>query len=119
MMIIDTTKVTLCNMITIVELPSYIKKAQSCFDEDSQKAVIDYLAVYPDSGVIIKGAGGIRKLRWSIDGKGKSGGVRVIYYYYNNSKPLYLLALFKKNEKSNLTKEERNTLAAMVAMLKK
>jgi mRNA-degrading endonuclease RelE of RelBE toxin-antitoxin system len=48
--------------------------------------------------------GGLRKLRWSAHGKGKSGGVRVIYYYHNESIPLFLLTVFGKGEKVNLSK---------------
>jgi len=65
----------------------------------------------------MQGTGGIRKLRWSAQGKGKSGGVRVIYYYHNKSMPLFLLTLFGKGEKSNLTKSERNDLAKFTSLL--
>ncbi|WP_440617665.1 type II toxin-antitoxin system RelE/ParE family toxin [Cysteiniphilum sp. 6C5] len=106
-------------MITVVELPSYIKKANVCLTTDNQKSLVDYLAVYPEAGAIMEGTGGIRKLRWATENSGKSGGVRVIYYYYNESIPLYLIAMFKKSEKANLTKAERNDLAAMVELLKK
>ncbi|GGF88119.1 MULTISPECIES: type II toxin-antitoxin system RelE/ParE family toxin [Cysteiniphilum] len=106
-------------MITIVELPSYIKKASTCLTADNQKALVDYLAVYPEAGVIMEGTGGVRKLRWATENSGKSGGVRVIYYYYNETMPLYLIAMFKKSEKANLNKAERNDLVIMVELLKK
>lgn len=77
------------------------------------------MAVYPEAGVIMEGTGGIRKLRWATENSGKSGGVRVIYYYYNETMPLYLIAMFKKSEKANLNKSERNDLAIMVELLKK
>ena len=64
------------------------------------------------------GTGGIRKLRWSAQGKGKSGGVRVIYYYYNKSIPLFLLTVFGKGEKANLSKAESNELAKLTKLLK-
>ena len=60
----------------------------------------------------------IRKLRWSAQGKGKSGGVRVIYYYYNKSIPLFLLTVFGKGEKVNLSKEESNELAKLTKLLR-
>ena len=65
----------------------------------------------------MKGTGGIRKLRWAAQGKGKSGGVRVIYYYHNRGMPLFLLTVFGKGEKSNLTKSERNELARLTPLL--
>ena len=65
----------------------------------------------------MQGTGGIRKLRWSAQGRGKSGGVRVIYYYHNGSVPLFLLTVFGKGEKANLSKAERNDLAIFTTLL--
>ena len=65
----------------------------------------------------MQGTGGIRKLRWSAQGKGKSGGVRVIYYYHNGTMPLFLLTAFGKGEKANLSKAERNELAKFTKLL--
>lgn len=67
----------------------------------------------------MQGTGGIRKLRWSAHGKGKSGGVRVIYYYHNESIPLFLLTVFGKGEKANLSKSERNDLTRFTSLLVK
>lgn len=59
----------------------------------------------------MRGTGGIRKFRWASGSKGKSGGVRVIYYFHNESMPLFLLSVFSKSEKANLSMSERNELA--------
>lgn len=67
----------------------------------------------------MKGTGGIRKLRWSAQGKGKSAGVRVIYYHHSDAMPLFLLTLFGKGKKANLTKNERNDLAKFTSLLVK
>ena len=79
--------------------------------------MVNYLAAHPAAGDIMQGTGGIRKLRWSAQGKGKSGGVRVIYYYHNKSIPLFLLTVFGKGEKANLSKSERNDLASLTSLL--
>lgn len=65
----------------------------------------------------MRGTGGVRKLRWGKGGRGKSGGVRVIYYFHDERLSLYLLTLFAKNEQANLTARERNVLAALVDTL--
>lgn len=65
----------------------------------------------------MQGTGGIRKLRWSAQGRGKSGGVRVIYYHHNGSMPLFLLTVFGKGEKANLSKAERIELAKFTSLL--
>lgn len=69
------------------------------------------------TGDVMRGTGGVRKLRWGKGGRGKSGGVRVIYYFHDERLPLYLLTLFAKNEQANLTARERNVLAALVDTL--
>jgi len=79
--------------------------------------MINYLAAHPAAGDIMQGTGGIRKLRWSAQGKGKSGGVRIIYYHHNESIPLFLLTLFVKGEKADLTKAECNDLAKFTSLL--
>ena len=79
--------------------------------------VLSYLAAHPKTGDLIEGTGGVRKLRWGRGGRGKSGGVRIIYYYHSELMPLYLLTLFAKNEQDNLSKAERNELAKLVDIL--
>ncbi len=88
-------------------------------EEEDRKSLIDYIAIYPKAGKILKGTGGIRKLRWARKGKGKSGGVRVIYYFYDETVPLFLLTIFGKKEKENLSKAERNKLARLTKMIVK
>lgn len=104
-------------MHTIAELPQYIKRAERLLSERQRQEVIDFLAENPDSGVLIRGTGGIRKLRWGREGMGKSGGVRVIYYYHNEAIPLYLLTVFGKGEKSTLSKAEEHELTALAKVL--
>ena len=102
---------------TIAELPEYIKRSDSLLTESERKNVIDYLSEHPKSGAMIEGTGGIRKLRWSKGKKGKSGGVRIIYYYHDERIPLYLMTMFGKNERANLTKADRNALSKLVKIL--
>lgn len=63
------------------------------------------------------GTGGVRKLRWGVGSRGKSGGVRVIYYYHNKTVPIFLLGLFAKNVKVDLTPNERNELKRLLPIL--
>jgi hypothetical protein len=106
-------------MQTIVELPEFLKKSSKLLSHQQTLSVVNYLASHPTSGDLIKDTGGIRKLRWSAQGKGKSGGVRIIYYYHNESMPLFLLTVFGKGEKANLSKAERNELAKFTSLLVK
>jgi len=103
--------------ITVVELPEFRRRVEDLLAEDEQEKLITYLSVQPKSGVLIQGTGGVRKLRWARSGSGKSGGVRIIYFFYNEFIPLFLLTVFAKNEKENLSKAERNELAVLTRLL--
>ena len=65
-------------MITIAELPEYIRQAERLLTVEERQDIVSYLAAHPKSGDLIEGTGGIRKMRWGRGGRGKSGGVRVI-----------------------------------------
>jgi hypothetical protein len=72
------------------------------------------LIEHPDDGDIIPGAGGIRKIRWGAKGRGKRGGVRIIYYWRTVCGHIYLLSIYGKNEASDLTQKEKNYLKKLV-----
>ena len=106
-------------MITVAETGPFQRKVGRLLSEDEKSELIAYLSMNPNAGVLIQGTGGIRKLRWARSGQGKSGGVRVIYYFHNEQLPLYLLALFGKNEKANISMEEKKLLSKVVRDLVK
>ena len=103
-------------MHTVVELPTYSSRAKSLLSEDEQKGIISYLAEHPDAGELIRETGGVRKLRWKRGVSGKSGGVRVIYFYHNARIPLFLLTMYGKNEQDNLTREQRHQMKKLVTV---
>lgn len=98
-------------MIAVTETEPFQNKINKLLSKEEKDDLIAYLSEHPSSGVLIQGTGGIRKLRWARGNKGKSGGVRVIYYFHSNVMPLYLLAAFGKNEKANISVEEKNILS--------
>lgn len=104
-------------MITVAETTEYARRARKLLSEKERSDLITYLAANPEAGDIMEGTGGVRKVRWAREGKGKSGGVRVIYFYHNEAMPLYLLTLYGKSEKDNLSAAERNELAKLVSLL--
>jgi hypothetical protein len=101
-------------MITVAETLPFRRKAESLLTPEEREGLIDYLAEHPTAGVLIQGTGGIRKLRWGAEGRGKRGGTRVIYFVGGEEMPLYLLALFAKNEKADLSFAERRQLRSLV-----
>ena len=81
-------------LITIVELPEYIKRAEKILPEVERDELLYYLSSKPKAGNLMQGTRGVRKLRWASKGKGKSGGSRIIYFFYNEAIPLFLLSIF-------------------------
>ena len=104
-------------LLTVAELPEYLRTATKLMADADRRAIVDHLAAHPQAGNLIEGTGGVRKLRWGRDGRGKSGGVRVIYYFHSEAMPLYLLTMFAKNERADLSRAERNELAGLVDVL--
>ena len=104
-------------LYTVAETPQYIRQVEKLLSSDERSDLILYLAAHPRAGDLIEGTGGVRKLRWARGSRGKSGGVRLIYYVHSDAMPLYLLTLFAKNERANLSKAERNDLADLVDIL--
>jgi hypothetical protein len=101
-------------MQTVVETPSYLADAERLFSPDERVAIVDRLAAEPTCGVVIPRSGGIRKVRFGFGGRGQSGGARIIYLFSGAGLPVFVLAVFAKNEKANLSAAERNALARMV-----
>ena len=104
-------------MITIAETKPYRKKAARLLSEEERNELIAYLSAHPASGAIVQGTNGVRKLRWARSGGGKSGGYRIIYYFHSEIMPLYLLAVFGKNEKANISDKEKQVLAKVAQQI--
>ena len=104
-------------MQTVAETPEYLRRCDKLLTEGERRDVVDYLAAHPKAGDLMEGTGGVRKIRWARAGRGKSGGVRIIYYVHSEAMPLYLLTVFAKNDRTNLSKAERNDLADLVELL--
>ena len=80
---------------------------------------MDFIAANPLSGDLIAETGGVRKVRWTHAGTGKRGGVRVIYFYYDLGRPLYLLMVYAKARRENLTADEKRAVRKLAAVLKR
>ena len=104
-------------MHTVVETVPYLADAERLFSAEEQEMIIDTVSADPRCGVVMPGTGGVRKLRVAVSGRGKRGGARVIYLFGGANLPVFLLAGFAKNEKSDLSQAERNDLTKMTAEL--
>lgn len=97
-------------MQTVVETPTYLASANKLFSEEERADIVALVAADPECGDLIGGTGGFRKVRVARKGMGKSGGARVVYIWRNDRFPVFLIAVFSKNEKENLSMAERNAL---------
>lgn len=103
---------------TIVELKGYLSEAQKLFTEEEMEDIKVSIASDPTAGVLMQNTGGVRKIRVARDGRGKSGGARVIYFFGGDEIPIFLLTVFAKNEKANLSKADCNALAKLTRELR-
>jgi hypothetical protein len=103
--------------VSVVETPEFLAAAQRIMAEDECGLLVDYLARNPSAGDIIPGTGGVRKLRWALEGRGKRGGARVVYYYHSDDMPIFALTAYAKNERANLSQAERNDFRRLTALL--
>lgn len=105
---------------TVIETPEYIDKAKDCMDENTRNEFINFIAGNPLAGELISGAGGARKVRWQSDvNKGKRGGARIIYYYHDEDMPIYLFTVYKKNQRENISSEEKKILYKVIKLIVK
>ena len=105
---------------TFVELPIFQKKwkAMGLNDKDL-KRLQEELIADPKVGAAIQGAGGLRKMRFAFEQRGRSGSVRVIYVDFEIYEKIYLITAYPKNEKENLTSAEKNELKQMIQILER
>jgi len=102
------------NLVTIVETLSFIKESRKLVDEEEIIVLKNHLAGNPEAGDLIPGLRGIRKVRWQANQKGKRGGSRVIYFFYNLNIPLFLLDIYPKSKKEDLSPIEKKLLNKLV-----
>jgi len=100
--------------VLFVETPVFTGLVRKSLDDDEYRALQLTLLLRPEQGPLIPGSGGLRKIRWGKEGRGKRGGVRVIYYWEKRSSRCFMLFLFAKNEQGDLTPGQVRTLARLV-----
>jgi hypothetical protein len=105
--------------VTVVETPQFLRQAGDVWTEDERTDFVDYIARNPEAGDVIPETGGVRKLRWRRQGSGKRGGVRVIYFYHNTTAPIFLLMVYAKAVREDVSPDAKKALAEFAARLKR
>ena len=101
-----------------IESEAFEQNRERYLGDDQYGLLQAALMANPEAGALIPGAGGVRKVRWAVDGKGKRGGLRVIYYWITARGHILLLTLYRKFEVNDLSSKERKALGVLVKTLK-
>ncbi len=104
-------------MIDVIPLASFRKAVKKLFSDAELAALIEFVGAHPEQGDVIPGTGGLRKLRWALTGQGRRGGSRVIYYYHRSEWQVLLLSAYAKNQKEDLTAQDKKLLARIVKQI--
>ncbi len=100
----------------IIETVIFTKKVISLLKDEEYRDLQNELILNPEKGKIIRGSGGLRKIRWAISGRGKSSGVRIIYYWIKNKEIILMLLVYPKNEQDNINPSQLKILKSLVEM---
>jgi hypothetical protein len=109
--------VVLPPLVAVIETPEFVATTRKLMSDEDREELIGYQSCNPTAGVLVPGAGGVRKLRWALEGRGKRGGARIVYFFRSMDVPLFALTAFAKNDRSKLTQEERNDYRRIVKRL--
>ena len=102
------------HLLSFRETRAFTRDVLSLLSEEGYFAFQNYLQDNFHLGDAIPGGNGLRKIRWRVEGKGKSGGVRIIYYFASEKGYIYLMAIYGKNQQANIDKTQLKQLAAQV-----
>jgi hypothetical protein len=100
--------------MVIIETSVFTRQVQTLLTDDEYRRLQIVLVIRPDVGDLIPGSGGLRKMRWGIQGRGKRGGVRVIYYWAVQQDRILMLLLYAKNVQDDLTAEQLKVLRNII-----
>jgi mRNA-degrading endonuclease RelE of RelBE toxin-antitoxin system len=103
--------------VSVVETPEFLAATRKILFGSERALLVDYLAYNPAAGDVIPGTGGVRKLRWGMEGRGRRGGARVIYFFHDVGMPIFALTAFAKNQKVDLSQRDRNALSELTRHL--
>ena len=102
--------------MVLIETPTFTRRVLALLDDDHYRELQNHLVRHPSAGKIIPGTGGLRKIRWAAAGRGKRGGLRIIYYWWVPQDRISLLLIYAKNEQDNLTPAQAKQLKRILEL---
>jgi hypothetical protein len=106
-------------LITVAETPLFVRQADKVWTDAEREEFVDFIAGNPEVGDVISETGGVRKVRWGSASSGKRGGARVIYFHHGVDRPLYLLMVYAKARREDLSADDKRAVRKLAAILKK
>jgi hypothetical protein len=98
-------------------MPEFLAATKKLMDDEERAELVAYMAFNPTAGDVVPGSGGVRKVRWGLEGRGKRGGARVIYFFHDLEMPLYIFTAYAKNERENLDPSEMKAFQKLSQVL--
>jgi hypothetical protein len=105
-------------LITVAETLTFMRQVANIWSDEEREAFVDFIAKNPEAGDVIPETGGVRKVRWRMQGRGKRGGTRVIYFFYHRDAPIYLLMVYAKGARENISPEAKKLVRQFAARIK-
>jgi hypothetical protein len=101
-------------MVSVVETPLFLARAERLMSDTEREALVTQVAADPTAGDLVRGTGGLRKMRIPLQGRGKRGGGRLIYWFHSTRLPVVMLLAFAKNEKEDLSSDDYKRLVKAI-----
>jgi hypothetical protein len=105
-------------LIAVAETSLFVRQAEKIWNDEERAVFVTFIAGNPEAGDVIPETGGVRKIRWNRSGTGKRGGTRVIYFYHDARRPIYLLMVYAKAHREDLSPDEKREVRNLAAILK-
>ena len=97
-----------------IETPLFTKLIKDLLPDDNYRLLQQTILIHPEAGSLIRGGGGLRKIRWNVPGSGKRGGLRIIYYWDVSEDTIYMLLPYKKSKQKDLTAAQLKALPGLI-----
>ncbi len=100
--------------MVFIETSYFTKLLPNYLNDEAYRGLQSYLLQKPDAGDLVRGSGGVRKVRWITEGKGKSGGIRAIYYWKKSDEEIWMLTIYRKSERATIASHVLKQIAEAI-----
>jgi hypothetical protein len=106
------------DLVTVAETPTFMRQAEGIWNDEERDAFVAFIAANPEAGDVIPETGGVRKVKWVKQGGSKRGGTRIIYFFYDRYAPVYLLMVYAKAAREDISRQAKKAVRDFAARIK-